>query len=177
MLEFVYNVDFYILDLINKYFSCRALDVIMPAITSLGNAGIIWIILSVLCLLSKRYRKTGIVLAVGLILGLIIGNLCLKNIFARLRPFQIKEGIDLLIAAPKDFSFPSGHTLASFISATVLSIRHKKSRAYVIVLASLIAFSRLYLYVHFPSDVIGGIVLGVIIGFTSNKLIEKFSKK
>lgn len=177
MLEFIYNADFFILDLINKYFSCKALDVIMPAITRLGNAGIIWIILTIICLLTKKYRKTGVVLAVGLVLGLIIGNLFLKNIFARLRPFQIKEGVNLLIAAPKDFSFPSGHTLSSFISATVLSIRHKKSRVYAIVLASLISFSRLYLYVHFPSDVIGGIVLGVLIGFASNNLVEKFSKK
>lgn len=177
MLEYIYNADFYILDLINKYFSCKALDIIMPAITRLGNAGIMWIILTIICLITKKYRKTGIAMAVGLVLGLLVGNLFLKNVFARLRPFQIKEGIDLLIAAPKDFSFPSGHTLASFISATVLSIRHKKSRIYVIVLASLISFSRLYLYVHFPTDVIGGIVLGVLIGFASNSLIEKFSKK
>ncbi len=177
MLQFIYDADFFILDLINKYFSCKALDIIMPAITRLGNAGIIWIILAIICLITKKYRKTGIVLTVGLLLGLLIGNLFMKNVFARLRPFQIKEGVNLLIAAPKDFSFPSGHTLASFISATVLSIRHKKSRVYVIVLAALISFSRLYLYVHFPTDVLGGIVLGVLIGILSNYLVEKIAKK
>ena len=177
MLDIIYKVDFLILDLINKYFSCKALDVIMPVITRLGNAGIIWIILAIIFLFTKKYRKTGIVMAIGLVLGLVVGNLLMKNIFARLRPFQIREGISLLIAAPKDFSFPSGHTLASFVSATILSIRHKKCRIYVIVLAILISFSRLYLYVHFPTDVLCGIILGIIIGVLSNLLIEKIVTK
>ena len=113
---------------------------------------------------------------IGLLLGLIIGNMFLKNVVGRLRPFEVEEGIKLLIDAPKDPSFPSGHTLASVTSATILFLNYRKRAAIFIVLAILIALSRLYLYVHFPSDVIAGAILGVIIGNLSVLIYKKFQK-
>lgn len=167
------NIEFAILDFIREYLTSPLMDKIMVGITSLGNSGAIWIVLAILMLCSKKYRKTGIVLAIGLIGSLVIGNIILKPLFHRLRPFQIKEGIELLISAPHDYSFPSGHTLASVISATILLIREKRIGIYALVLAILIAFSRLYLYVHFPTDILGGAVIGAIIGFFSVKIGEK----
>ena len=167
------NIEFAILDFIREYMTSPIMDKIMVGITSLGNSGAIWIVLAILMLCSKKYRKTGIILAIGLIGSLVIGNIILKPLFHRLRPFQIKEGIELLISAPHDYSFPSGHTLASVISATILLIREKRIGIYALVLAILIAFSRLYLYVHFPTDILGGAVIGAIIGFFSVKIGEK----
>ena len=165
------NIEFAILDFIQNITS-PIMDRIMVFITTLGNSGTLWIVIAVLMLCSKKYRVTGIMLAVGLIGSLLIGNIVLKPLVGRMRPFQVKEGIDLLIAAPRDFSFPSGHTLSSVISATILLLREKKIGYAATVTAFLIAFSRLYLYVHFPTDIIAGAVIGIIIGFLSVKLVN-----
>jgi len=168
MIEF----DFAILDFIQEYMTSPVMDKIMVFITTLGNGGAIWITTAILMLCSKKYRKTGFMLALGLIGSLVIGNLILKPSVARLRPFQLREGISLLIDAPHDYSFPSGHTLASFISCTILLIKEKKIGIISLMLAILIAFSRLYLYVHFPTDILGGIAFGIAIGFISVKTIQ-----
>ena len=165
------DIEFAILDFIQNMAS-PIMDRIMVFITTLGNSGTLWIVLAVLMLCSKKYRVTGIMLAVGLIGSLLIGNIVLKPLVGRMRPFSIKEGIDLLINAPRDFSFPSGHTLSSVISATILLLREKKIGYAAAITAFLIAFSRLYLYVHFPTDVIAGAVIGVIIGFLSVRLVN-----
>ncbi len=175
-MDTINNIDFYILDQISKYLKGPILDKIMVFITSLGNSGAIWIVLAISFLLTKKYRKTGIILIISLMIGLLIGNIFLKNVVARERPFLSRLEIKLLIASPKDFSFPSGHTLASFISATIIWLRHKKIRIYTLILAILISFSRLYLYVHFPSDVLIGIVLGIFIGYILNLLFKKYCK-
>ncbi|MBQ3118412.1 MAG: phosphatase PAP2 family protein [Clostridia bacterium] len=157
------NIDFLILDFIKEYIKNPAFDFLMPAITSLGNGGLIWIISAVVLIAIPKYRKGGIALASGLIIGLLLGNLTLKPLIARTRPFDLVESIELLITAPRDFSFPSGHTLSSFVGAFILTMTDKRFGYVAIPLAVLIAFSRLYLYVHFPSDILGGIVLAAII--------------
>lgn len=172
----VQQIDFSILNLIQEYIKCDFLDFLFPIITRLGNAGIIWILASVILLFFRKHRKVGITMIVGLILGFIIGNLFLKNIVGRLRPFEVVDGINLLINAPTDSSFPSGHTLASVTSACIIFQNYKKIGIFFIVLASLIAFSRLYLYVHFPSDVLFGAILGVIIAKLSALIYKKFQK-
>ena len=155
--------DFLILDFIQQNIKNPFFDFLMPLITALGDGGLIWIIAAVVLLILPKYRKGGMVLAIGLLAGIIIGNLTLKPLFARIRPFDLVEGIELLISAPTDFSFPSGHTLSSFIGATILTMVNKKFGYVAIPLAALIAFSRLYLYVHFPSDILGAIVLALLI--------------
>lgn len=101
---------------------------------------------------------------VGLLVGLLVGNICLKNLVARARPCWIDPGVPLLIGNPADYSFPSGHTLSSVIAATILYDTDKRFGIPAIILAVLIAFSRLYLYVHFPTDVLAAALLGVLIG-------------
>lgn len=166
-----------ILDFIREHLACPFLDAVMPVITSLANGGIIWIIAAILLLFFKKTRKTGFSVALALIIGLIIGNLILKNLVGRIRPYDLNADVELLVSRLSDYSFPSGHTLASFETASVLMIRDKKLGIPSLILATLIAFSRLYLYVHYPTDVLAGIILGVLIGFISCKAVDLIYKR
>lgn len=159
MMEF----EFLVLDFIYEYIKNPFLDFLLPKITALGNGGIIWIIAAVVLLCIPKYRKCGIALAVGLLACLVIGNLTLKPLVARLRPYEYVEGMKLLIATPDDFSFPSGHTLSSTVAAAILIMGDKRFGYFAIPLAVILAFSRLYLYVHFLTDVLGGAVIGAVI--------------
>ncbi len=152
-----------ILKTIQNTVGCGFMDSLMTAFSFIGNWGLLWIVVAVLMLISKKYRKTGIMLAVGLVLGLIFGNLILKNLVARPRPCWIVEDIEMLIDVPKDFSFPSGHTLSSFVAAFILLDRDKRFGIPAICIAAMIAFSRMYLFVHFPTDILGGIALAGLI--------------
>ncbi len=168
------KIDFLILDFIQNYIKTPVFDFLMPWISWLGNGGLIWIIAAVVLLAIPKYRRGGVALSVGLLLCLIIGNLTLKPLVARVRPFDMIEGIELLIKAPTDFSFPSGHTLSSAIAAAVLTMTDKRFGYGAIPLACLIAFSRMYLYVHYPSDILGAVVIAAII---STALYFIFFKK
>ena len=130
------------------------LDIVVPKLTMLGNAGIIWIIAGVLLLCTKKYRRQGALVLMGLLTGFLIGNVLLKQLVARLRPCWLDPSVQLLITTPTDYSFPSGHTLSSTIAATILTKTDKRFGYVAAPLAVLIALSRLYLYVHFPSDVL-----------------------
>lgn len=137
-------------------------DKIMPWITSLGNGGTIWIVIIALLLLSKKYRRVGILAAISLALVTLFGEGILKNIVQRPRPFTEIKYIKLLISKPGTYSFPSGHAASSFAVAYVIGKKIKPLKITAYILAILIAYSRLYLFVHYPTDIIGGIVLGVL---------------
>ena len=158
------NLDWSILHWIQSTLTCPALDFLMPKITLLGNGGMIWLLASGGLLCTKKYRKQGIVLLGSLAVGVLVGNVFLKNLIARPRPCWLDSSVQLLITNPTDYSFPSGHTLSSVIGATVLTKTDRRFGYAAIPLAALIAFSRLYLYVHFPSDVLAAAVLGIVIG-------------
>ena len=166
------KVEFFILDSIQSI-HFGLLDKLMIAITTLGNKGIVWIIVGVVMLFFKKYRRTGITVLLGLIFGLVVGNWGIKNIVARARPCALNLDIQLLIPYPSEYSFPSGHTLSSFIAATCVFLRNKRLGIAAYLLASLIAFSRLYLYVHFPTDIIGGMILGVALAFLVRWIMKK----
>ena len=119
------------------------MDFLMPKITLLGNGGAIWILAALILLCTKKYRRQGILLLAGLIAGVLVGNICLKNLIARPRPCWLDSSVQLLIANPTDYSFPSGHTLSSVIGATVLTKTNRRFGYAAIPLAALIAFSRL----------------------------------
>lgn len=158
------NFDWTILHWIRNTLVCPAMDLLMPKITLLGNGGAVWILAAGVLLATKKYRKYGAFLLAGLAVGVLVGNLTLKPLIARPRPCWLDPSVQLLIENPTDYSFPSGHTLSSVIGATVLTKANRKFGLLAIPLAAFIAFSRLYLYVHFPTDILGAAVLGVTIG-------------
>lgn len=139
------------------------LDWLMPKITALGNTGIFWILLGIVLVCMVRTRRMGLSMLVSIVIGAVIGNLVLKNLIARERPCWIDSQVLLLIENPKDYSFPSGHTLVSFEGAVSILLKNKKRGIAALALAILIAFSRLYLFVHFPTDVLAGAALGTVI--------------
>ena len=154
------------------------LDKILAFITSLGNAGIIWIVLAVVLLILPKTRRTGIIVAAALLMDLILCNLILKNLVARVRPYDVNTAIAILIKKPLDFSFPSGHTAASFAAMTALFLaKMKKAWIAALVRAVLIAFSRLYFYVHYPTDVLGGAIVGILSGIIGYAIVEKLDKR
>lgn len=170
--------DLPILEWIQANITNPVLDFLMPLITLLGDAGIFWIACAVVLLFFPKYRKAGIGMGIAMALGLLICNVLMKPIIARPRPYDYQmehfgKEILLLIDAQHDFSFPSGHTIASFEACTVLMLSHKKLGIPATVLAILIAFSRLYLYVHYPTDVLMSVVLGTIFGLIGYLVSQK----
>ena len=150
------------------------LDTIMCAITRLGDAGIIRILLCIVLLILPKTRKSGVVLMAALLVDLVVCNVILKPLVHRIRPFDVKTGIELLVKRPTDYSFPSGHTAASVASVMALYLAgEKKIWVPALVLAVLIAFSRLYLYVHYPTDVLGGMIIGIAAGAIGYWLVKK----
>lgn len=176
------SFDLPILDWIQEHLQCTFLDKTMPIVTLFGDGGVFWIGVAVLLLFFAKYRKTGFSMGMALVLGLVVCNITLKPLVARIRPydFQLQEfgkEISLLISAQHDFSFPSGHTIASFEACTVLLLHDKRMGIPATVLAILIAFSRLYLYVHYPTDVLVSLVLGIAFGLLGSFLVNLIYKK
>ncbi len=170
------NIELKILDFIRNNLSGPIMDEIMKFITFFGDKGWFWIVLGIALLWFPKTRKMGLTVCIALIFSLILCNLTLKPIVARIRPYDVQKGIQLIISAPHDYSFPSGHTSASFASAFAVFFNNKKWGSLALAFASLIAFSRLYLYVHFPTDVLGGLILGcvcAVLAYYTVKFLEK----
>ena len=178
---FLYNCalgfDLPILDWIQANLKSGFMDIVMPIITLFGDDGIFWIACALLLLCFPKTRKIGLGMGFAMAIGLLICNVTMKPLIARIRPYDLKEQmgvlIPLLTERMHDFSFPSGHTIASFEAATVLLKNSKKMGIPAMILAVLIAFSRLYLYVHYPTDVLFSVVAGTLIGFLGNFLAQK----
>lgn len=153
------------------------LDTIMVYITALGEYGILWILIAIILITQPKYRQCGVAMLLAMLCGYLIGNVGLKNLIARPRPCWIDDSISLLVKNPTDYSFPSGHTLASFESATVIFLYSKKAGVIAYITAVLIAFSRLYLFVHYPSDVLAGMILGIGIAVVADKLFKKLTAR
>lgn len=147
-------------------------------VTWLGNGGMIWLAISFILLLIPKTRKVGIMSMLALGLSGLFVNCVIKNLVARPRPFTKIEGLTYLIKRPRDYSFPSGHTSASFAAAVVF-IRKMPKRYGIpfMVLAVLIALSRLYLGVHYPTDVLGGAIIGMLIAFLAMWIYDLAEKK
>lgn len=176
------SFDLPILDWIQANLKSNLLDTIMPIITLFGDGGVFWIACAVLLLIFPKTRKIGLGMGFALILGLIVCNITLKPLVGRIRPyeFQMKHfqtEILLLTERMSDYSFPSGHTIASFEAATVLLKNSKKMGIPAMILAVLIAFSRLYLYVHYPTDVIFSVFAGILFAFIGDALAAKVAPK
>lgn len=177
MLDIINNLDINILNFIRDSLSNPVMDKLMIFLTSLGDKGFIWIVIGVILLTQKKYRKIGFVLLIALLITSIVGEGVIKNIVQRHRPFITYPYISIIINPPISFSFPSGHTSSSFAAATVLGYYIKEWRYVFYIFATSIAFSRIYLFVHYPSDIIAGILLGVICALLTIKVIDKLKLK
>ncbi|QZY53680.1 phosphatase PAP2 family protein [Crassaminicella profunda] len=175
MLEFIKNIDISIIDYIYNYIQSPFLNKIMIPISTIGNGGFIWIIIILILLRTKKHRKMGLAATCALLLSAILGLLILKPLIQRPRPFVELSYIHLLIHAPSSYSFPSGHTITAFSTAITLvkMIKNKIFAIPIMLLAIFIGFSRIYLTVHYPSDVLAGIILGFICSNTVLFLLEK----
>lgn len=177
MLSRLNEAELVLLDGLQELCGNRVFDFLMPLITFFGDAGWIWIAIGVFLFCFRKHRRAGVTMLLGLLCSLLIGNLLLKLSVARERPCWINDAVTLLVETPADYSFPSGHTLASFIGATVLALYNKRWGCIALPFASLIAFSRLYLYVHYPTDVLAGVLLGIAIGVGVTYLVKKLFLK
>lgn len=177
MFDFIQNLDFTILNFIYENIRNDFLNYPMIFISTLGNAGFIFIVSILILLFNKKTRKIGITLGISLVIGVVIVNLIMKPSIARVRPYEINQSIELLTSKMNDYSFPSGHTLAAFEFATAIFLYNKKWGYVSFIFAILMGFSRLYLYVHFPSDVICGAILGIIFSIISYYITKYIYKK
>ncbi len=164
MLEQIYSIDKMIIFFIYKNLHNQILDTIMILFTILGNNSIIWIIIAILLMLNKKTRKIGFITILALIISAILSEVILKNIIQRPRPSTDFPTVKLLINRLTSYSLPSGHTTTSFAAAFVLSKYLKKYLLIFWTIATMIGLSRIYLFMHYPSDVLAGIVLGIICG-------------
>lgn len=159
---------------IQEHLRCAALNPVMTFITSLGNAGAFWIALTVALLIFKRTRKTGVYCAAAMLLTLLVVNLAIKPLVARTRPYELVEGLQLIISRQKDYSFPSGHSANSLSCAwTIFRLAPRKYGVPALVLAALISLSRLYVGVHFPTDVLAGAVIGIAMSELAQRLLRR----
>jgi undecaprenyl-diphosphatase len=183
--NFLYNCalsfDLPILDWIQANLQSGFMDKFMPFITVFGDAGIFWMIWATVLVIFPKTRKIGLGMAFAMVMGLIVCNITLKPLVARIRPYDLQAelgvAIKLLCEAQHDFSFPSGHTIASFEAAVVLVKNSRKMGIPAMILAVLISFSRMYLYVHYPTDVIVSVILGTLFALIGDAIAAKVAPK
>ena len=154
---------------------CGFLTPVMRVITTLGNGGAFWIVLTLLLLLVfKRTRRMGVYCAASMLLTLLVVNLCIKPLAARTRPYELIQGLQILVSRPHDYSFPSGHSANSLTCAwTIFRLAPKKYGVPALVLAVLIALSRLYVGVHYPTDVLAGAAIGVLLSEVALRALRR----
>lgn len=178
MLEFLGSLDGNILLFLQEYVRNPVLTPVMRLITTLGNGGAIWIVLTILMLVIPRTRKIGCMSLLALIGTLLVNNMLLKNLVARIRPYEVIEGLTYIVREPVDYSFPSGHAGCSFSVACIMYRRlPKRYGVPALILAVLISVSRLYVGVHYPSDVLFGVVSGIVISYAAEAIGNRIGRK
>ncbi len=165
VLEWIQGIDHTILEWIAAHLRCGFLDAVLPALSLSGDLGILWIVIALVILFWKKDKRTALMVLIALLITAILGDGFLKLVVARPRPFYQFPEMELLIPPPSGYSFPSGHSASSFAAAIVILLWNRKAGIVALALAALMAFSRLYLYVHYPSDVLVGTVIGICVGF------------
>jgi len=188
---------------IQEHLRSEILTPLMTFITHSGDKGILWIVLCIILVLIPRSRSFGLIAGTSIAVEFLFNNIILKNLVARQRPYEAVEGLINIIEDQTDYSFPSGHSGASFAVAGALfiiallgvpglnekgiiikqktSVKYRFFAVLLLIYAALIAFSRLYVGVHYPTDVIGGIILGAATSFLAyfmyQLILSKLPKK
>ncbi len=159
-MEMIEMMDLEILSFVRDHMHTQAMDTLLAFVTTLGNYGAIWIVLGLVLLVKNAYRRTGVLTLVALLATHVLASGILKPLFARQRPYIALEAFSSVLGDVGGYSFPSGHATAAFTIATVLYFRIKKWRIPMLIAATVMAFTRIYFHVHYPSDVVAGILLG-----------------
>ena len=171
------QMDFAILDAIRANCTSPVMDRLMIFISMLGTAGILWIVSGLILTCMKDTRKCGIMMLLSLAIQALIVNACIKPLVMRPRPYDLRPYIELVVRPMWDYSFPSGHTAAAFAVATAIFLYDKRWGIPAYIFAVLMAFSRLYLYVHYPSDVLAGMLIGILSGVLAWVIVRKWRIK
>lgn len=174
LLDIIHIIDYDTLLLILQRLRGGSSDTLWTLISFLGNYGAVWIILSAALLFFPKTRRAGAAILLALLIGLLVGNIFLKELVMRPRPFVTHPDLIALFDPGDEWSFPSGHALSSFAAAAALCFYHRKSSILAFLLAAAIAFSRLYACVHYPSDVLAGALIGILCGLLAGWLTDCF---
>lgn len=150
---------------------------VFKVITTLGEGGIIWVVIGLLLLIGRGTRWLGITVLIALLFSLLVGNLTLKPLAARPRPCWRHPEIPLLIANPTDFSFPSGHSMSSFAAASAIFMWNWKAGIAALFGAAVMAATRLYFYVHYPTDVLAGLLIGIALGIIAYEIVSRIRRR
>lgn len=175
LIDIVHTMDYSILAYISEKWRGGSLDTVWKLFSLLGNYGAVWIALAVLLLFFRKTRRAGLAILLALGVGYAVGNVWLKELVMRPRPFVTHTDLTPLLDPGDRWSFPSGHALSSFAAATALFFFHKKTGLLAYLLAACIAFSRLYASVHYPTDVLAGAVLGILCGLAAAWFADRFT--
>ena len=170
------SFEIQILKFVQETFSCDFLDAIFKFISYIGNKGAIWIVCALVLCIFKKTRKAGIISAISLIFCLILGNMTLKPLIGRMRPYEFDTTLKVIIPLLKDASFPSGHTMAAFAFCHSIARIYKKYQIPLYALAVFMGLSRIYLCMHFPTDVIFGAIFGILFAVGAEKIYELIVK-
>ncbi len=171
------DIDFIILYAIQNI-RTPFLDKVFVTISSIpGNYGQMWIVLGIILLIFKKTRKCGITLILSYLMVFGFEQYILKDLIARPRPCHIDQTIELLISKPSSYSCPSTHSSWAFAAATSIFLYNKKFGMPVFVFSFFVAFTRLYLFVHFPSDVLLGILFGILFAILAKYIANKIIKE
>ncbi len=174
MINFILSLDASILLWIQDNLRAEWLTPFVLFYTKAGGLGLIWILTSLIFLCFKKTRWVGAAGLLALCFSLAVNNMCLKRMFARIRPYEVIEGLQLIGKKASDFSFPSGHSGSSFAAATAMfwTIKKGNIRWILILGAVLMAFTRLYIGIHYPTDIIGGIITGTLCGYAAYRIVD-----
>ena len=169
-------MDLHIAHWVSQALHTSFLDWLMPKITLLGNGGWLWIAICLVLLCRRRTRRWGVLCGLAMLLAFVSGELVLKNLVQRLRPFHHLPGVELLVPPPESFSFPSGHSGSSFAAAASVWRMDRRWGRWALALAAAIAFSRLYLTVHYLTDILAGAALGLAAAWLAAKLCNHWER-
>lgn len=176
MLELIQAMDESALLFIQEHLRVSILDPLMVLVSTLGNAGMIWILLGVVLTIIPKTRKMGVLALSSLLVCFLINNGLLKNLVARPRPYTQIAELVMLMECPSDHSFPSGHTCAAFAVAGSLLWSGRKRlyglRIPALLLAVMTGWSRLYVGVHYPTDVLAACVIGLLGSYIVTKALS-----
>ena len=173
ILEKVQSFDSNILLYIQEHIRTDVANPFWIFYTHLGDMGILWVIVAIVLLCFKKSRRVGVTVTISLLLGFIVTNLILKGLVARTRPFYAVEGLQALISYPKDYSFPSGHSTIWFAGGTTTFLTLNKKYSFIfLILAIMMGFSRMYVGVHYPTDVLAGMIIGISSAIASYYIVK-----